>query len=375
MDEADWLAERFEQHRPRLRAVAYRMLGSAAEADDALQEAWLRLSRSDTSSVANMGGWLTTIVARTCLDLLRSRRSRREEPAGEHLPELAGDGDDPEHQALVADSVGLALLVVLDALTPAERLAFVLHDMFDVPFDQIAPVIERSPAATRQIASRARRRVRAVGPGSGSDPARQREVVTAFLAASRGGDFAALVALLDPGVALRTDREGVQLGAPEEIVGAHAVAGVFADYARGARPALVNGLAGAVWAPGGRPRVAFVFTVADGTITAINRVANPDRLRELNLVILDDLGRLISQAGAGPDASRAEQQVNMRPRGQRPLSWLRTCPAGSRAELGSSQPWFGDQPTGAPGNAPGAPCMPRLPARGSSRQARPDWRH
>jgi RNA polymerase sigma factor (sigma-70 family) len=287
MDEADWLAERFEEHRPRLRAVAYRMLGSAAEADDALQEAWLRLSRSDTSSVANMGGWLTTIVARTCLDLLRSRQSRREEPAGEHLPELAGNGDDPEHQALMADSVGLALLVVLDALTPAERLAFVLHDMFDVPFDQIAPVIERSPAATRQIASRARRRVRAAGP-TGSDPARQREVVTAFLAASRGGDFAALVGLLDPGVALRTDREGVQLGAPEEVLGAHAVARVFAEYARGARPALVNGLAGAVWAPGGRPRVAFVFTVADGTITAINRVANRDRLRELNLVILDD---------------------------------------------------------------------------------------
>ena len=294
MDEADWLAERFEAQRPRLRAVAYRMLGSGAEADDALQEAWLRLSRSDTSAVQNMGGWLTTIVARVCLDLLRSRRARREQPAGEHLPEPARDGSaadhaDPEQQALLADSVGLALLVVLDALTPAERLTFVLHDMFDVPFDQIAPIIDRSPAAARQLASRARRRVRAASPdpGPASDPARQREVVTAFLAASRGGDFAALVAMLDPHVALRSDLEAVRLGAPEEILGAAAVADVFANYARGARPALINGLAGAVWAPGGRPRVAFVFTVADGTITAVHRVAVPERLAELNLVILD----------------------------------------------------------------------------------------
>ncbi|HEY6313083.1 MAG TPA: sigma-70 family RNA polymerase sigma factor [Streptosporangiaceae bacterium] len=292
MDEADWLAERFEAQRPRLRAVAYRMLGSGAEADDALQDAWLRLSRSDTSAVQNMGGWLTTIVARVCLDLLRSRHARREQPAGEHLPEPVRDGSaadqaDPEQQALLADSVGLALLVVLDALTPVERLTFVLHDMFDVPFDQIAPIIDRSPAAARQLASRARRRVREAGPGPGRDPARQREVVTAFLAASRGGDFAALVAMLDPGVALRSDLEAVRLGAPEEILGAAAVADVFANYARGARPALINGLAGAVWAPGGRPRVAFVFTVADGTITAIHRVAVPERLAELNLVILD----------------------------------------------------------------------------------------
>jgi RNA polymerase sigma factor (sigma-70 family) len=286
VDEGDWLAERFEAHRPRLHAVAYRMLGSGAEADDAMQEAWLRLSRSDTSSVENMGGWLTTIVARVCLDLLRSRRSRREEPVGEHLPELASDVG-PEQQALMADSVGLALLVVLDTLTPAERLAFVLHDMFDVPFDQIAPVIDRSPAATRQLASRARRRVRAAGPGPGRDPVRQREVVTAFLAAAQGGDLAALVALLDPDVALRTDPEGVRLGAPAQVLGAHAVAAVFAGYAGGARPALVGGLAGAAWAPGGRTRVAYVFTVADGTITAINRIANPERLRELDPVILD----------------------------------------------------------------------------------------
>jgi RNA polymerase sigma factor (sigma-70 family) len=285
VDEGDWLAERFEAHRPRLHAVAHRMLGSAAEADDAMQEAWLRLSRSDPSGVENMGGWLTTIVARVCLDLLRSRRSRREEPAGEHLRELSGDTD-PEQQVLMADSVGIALLVVLDTLAPAERLAFVLHDMFDVPYNQIAPVIERSPAAARQLASRARRRVRAAGPNPGSDPARQREVVTAFLAAARGGDFAALLALLDPDVALRTDPEGVRLGAPREILGAHAVATVFAEYASGVQPALVGGLAGAVWAPGGRTRVAYVFTVADGTITAINRVADRERLRDLEPVIV-----------------------------------------------------------------------------------------
>ena len=291
MDDADWLAERFEAQRPRLRAVAYRMLGSGAEADDALQEAWLRLSRSDTSAVENMGGWLTTIVARVSLDLLRSRQSRREEPAGERLPQLAsgtGDADDdPEHQALLADSVGLALLVVLDTLTPVERLTFVLHDMFDVPFDQIALIVERSPATARQLASRARRRVRAAGPGRGSDPARQREVVTAFLAASRRGDFAALVALLDPDVALRTDTEGVRLGAPEEILGAQAVADVFIQYAGGVRPALINGLAGAVWAPGGLPRVAYLFVLSDGTITDVHRVANREQLAELNLVILD----------------------------------------------------------------------------------------
>jgi RNA polymerase sigma factor (sigma-70 family) len=290
MDEGDWLAERFEAHRPRLRAVAHRMLGSDAEADDAVQEAWLRLCRSDTSGVQNMGGWLTTIVARVCLDLLRTRRSRREDLAGEHLPEPPRNGEDPAdpaHQALLADSVGLALLAVLDVLTPAERLAFVLHDMFDVPFEQIAPVIERSPVAARQLASRARRRVRAAGPASGGDPVRQREVVTAFLAAARGGDFAALVALLDPDVALRTDRDGVRMGATEEILGAQDVATLFAQYAHGVRPAVINGLAGAVWAPGGRPRVVYLFTVAGGTITAIQRIANRDRLGELDLIILD----------------------------------------------------------------------------------------
>jgi RNA polymerase sigma factor (sigma-70 family) len=286
VDESNWLAERFEAHRPRLHAVAHRMLGSAAEADDAMQEAWLRLSRSGTEGVENLGGWLTTIVARVCLDLLRSRQSRHEEPIGEHLPEPASEAD-PEQQALMADSVGLALLVVLDTLTPTERLAFVLHDMFDVPFDQIASVIDRSPAAARQLASRARRRVRGAGPSPGTDPARQREVVNAFLAASRDGDLAALVALLDPDVALRTDPEGVALGAPPEITGAHAVASVFSEYAGGARLALVGGLAGAVWAPGGRTRVAYVFTVSAGAITAIDRVANRELLRELDPVILE----------------------------------------------------------------------------------------
>jgi RNA polymerase sigma factor (sigma-70 family) len=262
------------------------MLGSAAEADDAMQEAWLRLSRSGADGAENMGGWLTTIVARVCLDLLRARQSRRAEPIAEQLPEPAADAD-PEGQTLIADSVGLALLVVLDTLTPAERLAFVLHDMFDVPFDQIAPVIERSPAAARQLASRARRRVRAAGPNPGRDPARQREIVTAFLAASRRGDFAELVALLDPDVDLRTDADGVRLGAPAEILGARAVAGVFAEYSGGVRPALLAGLAGAVWAPGGRIRVAYVFTLTGSTITAIDRIADRERLQQLEPVLLD----------------------------------------------------------------------------------------
>src|ERR1700689_203241 len=208
MDENEWLRERFEENRTRLRAVAYRMLGSLSEAEDAVQESWIPLSRADTSDVRNLDAWLTTVVARVCLNVLRTRRGRREVFVEEVQMADREHGSGPEDEAAMADSVGLALLVVLDTLSPAERLAFVLHDMFDVPFDQIAPVIERSPAAARQLASRARRRVRAAGPNPGSDPARQREVVTAFLAASRGGDFAALVALLDPDVALRTDPDG-----------------------------------------------------------------------------------------------------------------------------------------------------------------------
>jgi RNA polymerase sigma factor (sigma-70 family) len=291
MDERDWLAERFEAHRPHLRAVAYRMLGSASEADDAVQEAWLRLARADVSGVENLGGWLTTLVARACLDLLRSRRSRREEPLGAEVPEpVTGHQDraDPEHQALLADGVGLALLVVLDALTPAERVAFVLHDMFAVPFDEIAPIVGRSPAATRQLASRARRRVQGTAPAPEADRGRQRAVVDAFLAASRGGDFDALLALLDPDVVLRADHAAVQAGAAGEVRGAAAVAEQFSGRARFARPALVDGAVGAVWAPGGRPRVVFAFTIARGRVVGIDLVADPDRLSRLDLAILDD---------------------------------------------------------------------------------------
>ena len=290
MDEHVWLAERFEENRTHLRAVAYRMLGSLSEADDAVQESWLRLSRSDTSGVENLGGFLTTVVARVCLDMLRSRRSRREEPLDLHLPEpvvSGADGTDPEHQALLADSVGPALLVVLDTLAPAERLAFVLHDMFAVPFDQIAPIMGRSPAAARQLASRARRRVHgATVPDA--DLTRQRTVVDAFLAASRDGDFDALLALLDPDVVLRADHAAVQVGASKEVHGAAAVAATFAGRARAALPALVNGVAGAVWAPGGRPRIVFDFTMSDGKIVAIELLADPERLRRLDLAVRDD---------------------------------------------------------------------------------------
>jgi RNA polymerase sigma factor (sigma-70 family) len=290
MDERGWLAERFEANRAHLRTVAYRMLGSRSEADDAVQEAWLRLSRSDPSGVQNLGGWLTTVVARVCLDTLRSRRSRREEPWGPHLTEpieSAEDGVDPEHQAVLADSVGPALLVVLDTLAPAERLAFVLHDMFDVPFDEIAPMVGRSPAAARQLASRARRRVQG-STVPDADLARQRAVVEGFLAASRHGDFDALVAALDPEVVLRADREAVRMGASGEVRGAPAVAETFSGRARVARPALVDGAWGAVWASGGRPRVVFGFTISRGKIVEIELVADPERLRQLDLAVLDD---------------------------------------------------------------------------------------
>jgi RNA polymerase sigma factor (sigma-70 family) len=293
VDEREWLAERFEANRTHLRALAYRMLGSVSEADDAVQESWLRLSRTQAADVENLRAWLTTVVARVCLDMLRSRNSRREEPLGPHVPEpivSRDDGADPEHEALLADSVGLALLVVLETLGPAERLAFVLHDMFAVPFDEIAPIVGRSPAAARQLASRARRRVRGAAPAPDADLARQREVVDAFLAAARGGDFDALVALLDPDVVLRIDRGAVRAGAPREVRGAPAVAGqvhTFARLARFARPALVNGAAGFVVAPRGRPVAVAGFTVAGGTIVAIDLLADPARLRELDLGDLD----------------------------------------------------------------------------------------
>ena len=289
MDEQDWLAERFEENRNHLRAVAYRMLGSLSEADDAVQESWLHLSRAGASGVENLGGWLTTVVARACLDMLRSRKSRREESLGTQLPDpIASGGIDPEHEALLADSVGLALLVVLETLTPAERLAFVLHDMFAVPFDEIAPIVGRSPAAARQLASRARRRVQGATPVSDTDPIHQRQVVDAFLAASRGGDFDALVAMLDPDVVLRANRAAVEAGAAEEVRGAAAVAKTFAGRARVAQPALVNGAVGAVWAQGGRPRVVFAFTITRGKIVRIDLVADPERLHQIDLTILDN---------------------------------------------------------------------------------------
>ena len=291
MNDHDWLAERFEAHRPHLRAVAYRMLGSASEADDAVQEAWLRLDRADTSEVENLGGWLTTVVARLCLDMLRARTSRREEPVGAHLPDPIAspqDGIDPEQEALLAEGIGLALLVVLDTLTPAERVAFVLHDMFAMPFDQVAAVVGRSPAAAKMLASRARRRVQGTAAVPDPDLTRQRAVVDAFLAASRGGDFDALLAVLDPAVVVRADRAAVLAGADREVRGAPAVAETFSGRARLARPALVDGAAGAVWAPGGRPRVVFAFTIAGGRIVEIDLLADPERLRQLDLAVLDD---------------------------------------------------------------------------------------
>ncbi|HVC33620.1 MAG TPA: sigma-70 family RNA polymerase sigma factor [Chloroflexota bacterium] len=291
MDEHKWLAERFEANRAHLRAVAYRMLGSLSEADDAVQESWLRLSRSNTSGVENLGGWLTTVVARVCLDMLRSRESRREEPLGVHVPEpivSREDGTDPEHEALLADSVGLALRVVLETLAPAERLAFVLHDMFAVPFDEIAPIVGRSSIAARQLASRARRRVQATATVPDADLARQRKVVDAFLAASRDGDFDALLALLDPDVVLRADRAAVHAGASREVRGAAAVADTFSGRARVAQPALVNGAVGAVWVAGGRPRVVFGFTITRGKIVEIGLVADPARLRQIDLAVLND---------------------------------------------------------------------------------------
>src|ERR671912_719439 len=300
MDEHDdWLAEHFEANRTHLRAVAYRLLGSLSEADDAVQEAWLRLSRSGTSGVQNLGGWLTTVVARVCLDMLRSRKSRREvsldELSGVRVPDpivTREDRTDPEHETLLADSVGLALLVVLETLTPAERLAFVLHDMFAVPFEEIAPLVGRSSTTARQLASRARRRVRGAANAPDADLARQREVVEAFLAAARGGDFDALVAVLDSDVVLRADRGGVGAGALREVRGAQAVAEqalTFSQFAPFARPALVNGTAGVVVFERGRPFSVMGFTVGGGKIVEIDILADPARLGQLDLMaLLDD---------------------------------------------------------------------------------------
>jgi RNA polymerase sigma-70 factor (ECF subfamily) len=308
MDENQWLAERFEENRPHLRAVAHRMLGSLAEADDAVQDAWLRFSRSDTSEVANLGGWLTTIVARVCLNMLQSRRSRREEPLDEQVPAASG-GIDPEREAVLADSVGSALLVVLDTLAPAERLAFVLHDMFAIPFDDIAPIIERSPAAARQLASRARRRVQGVAAPP-ADLTRRREVVEAFLAASRKGDFEGLLAVLDPDIVLRADavtvaaaEAGRATGAPalvREIRGVTAVVDTFAGRAQHAQPALIDGAAGLVWAPDGKVRAVFDFTITDGKIVAIELLSDPELVRGLDVTILGRTRRVPPPDSAGP---------------------------------------------------------------------------
>ncbi|WP_432142789.1 RNA polymerase sigma factor SigJ [Streptomyces sp. bgisy084] len=294
MNDHEWLAERFEEERSRLRAVAYRMLGSLSEADDAVQEAWLRLSRTGGDDVQNLGGWLTTVVGRVCLDQLRMRKARREDSLDVHVPEPVvsrPDTVDPEQEALLADSVGLALLVVLETLSPAERLAFVLHDMFAVPFDEVAPLVDRTPAAARQLASRARRRVQGATPAPDTDLARQREVVDAFLAASRGGDFEGLLAVLDPEVVLRADAGGAPDGLSKLVRGARAVveqALTFSRFAPFARPALVNGAPGLVTAQGGQPLAVMGFTFAHGKIVEINILADLARLSRLDLSILDD---------------------------------------------------------------------------------------
>jgi RNA polymerase sigma factor (sigma-70 family) len=295
MTQSDWLAEDFEQNRTRLRAVAYRMLGSFAEADDAVQETWLRLSRSDASAVDNLGAWLTTIVARVCLNVLRSRNTRREEPMGVHVPDPVisrADGTNPEDEALLADSVGLALQVVLETLTPAERLAFVLHDMFDLPFDEIAPVVGRSPATARQLASRARRRVRGADvQAPDPDLGRQREVVDAFYAAARHGDLAALVAVLDPDVVLRSDGGTARPDLSVVLRGPAAVAGhgLRVHQPRALlRPVLVNGALGTVVTVDGRPVAVLGFTISRGKIVEIDAIADPERLARLDLAVLGD---------------------------------------------------------------------------------------
>src|SRR5829696_5455124 len=287
------LAKLFEENRAHLRAVAYRMLGSLSEADDAVQESWLRLSRSGPTGIDNLTGWLTTVVARICLDMLRSRRTRQDRPVGVRLSEpltVRQDSTDPEDEALLADSVGLAMLVVLDTLEPAERLAFVLHDVFTMPFDEIAAIVDRSSAAARQLASRARRRVQGATSIPDGDRVRQREVVDAFLAASRDGDFDALVAILDPDVVIRADRAAVGRGGSREVHGARAVARgalAFSARARFAQPALVNGAVGVVVAPLGRLFVVLDLKERDGKITDIDVIADPERLRQLDLGVLD----------------------------------------------------------------------------------------
>ena len=288
MSDRDWLAAQFEEQRPHLRRVAYRMLGSLDESEDAIQEAWLRLSRSDETSIDNLGGWLTTVVARVCLDMLRARRARREDSADGWLPEpivSVDDKIDPEQEALLADSVGLGLLVVLETLSPAERLSFVLHDMFSVPFDEIASILDRSPDAVRQLASRGRRRVRGARLEPDADLAEQRRVANAFMRAARDGDFEGLLAVLDPDVVVRGDRS-IPKGAPLEVRGAREVAQralFFRELAPFARPVLVNGAAGYLVAPQGRLFAVAALTVVGRKITEIDFVTDPDKLRKLTL--------------------------------------------------------------------------------------------
>jgi len=291
MDERDWLSERFQQHRSHLRAVAHRMLGSVADADDALQEAWLRIQNQDAEGIENLRAWLTTVVGRVCLNMLRSRRARREEPSGVHVPDPVVtfvDAANPEQEAMLAESVGLALLVVLDALTPAERLAFVLHDVFGVSFADVATTLERSEAAAMQLASRARRRVRR-SPEPDWNPARQRSVVDAFFAAARDGDFEALVHVLHPDVVLRIDGGRLRRDASVVLEGAKAVAAHTTTYSKlhpHIVPALVNGTAGAVIAPQGEPYAVMAFTVSNGKIARIDALLDPERLRQLQLPAL-----------------------------------------------------------------------------------------
>jgi len=288
VERRDWLAEQFERQRPHLRGVAYRMLGSVSEAEDAVQETWVRLDRNDPGGTADLRGWLTVVIGRVCLDMLRTRRSRREERSGTWLPEPVVGEPGPEEEAVLADSISLALLVVLETLNPAERLAFVLHDVFAVPFDEIAEIVERTPTATRQLASRARRRVRASAPDPDTDRAAQRRVVDAFLAAARSGDFEALVALLDPDVVFRTDGGGVRQLTRAPILGADAVAREILAGGRAfaplGRPAIVNGLAGIVVQVAGRRPIAVAgFTVVGGRIAAIDLVADPEKLRHVDI--------------------------------------------------------------------------------------------
>ena len=292
MDQQEWLAQRFEEHRPHLRAVAYRMLGSVSEADDAVQDAWIRLSRSDTSEVQNLGAWLTTVVARVALNMLRSRKARREQPLDVHVPDPivdSTDGTNPEHEALLADSVGLALLVVLETLTPPERLAFVLHDMFAVPFDEIATILERSPDAARQLASRGRRRVRGSAPVPDADLSAQWQVVEAFLAAARNGDFAGLVAVLDPDVVLRAD--GGLEGISSYVEGAETVASQAMMWSRvdlTIHRALINGAAGVVSMRDGQPFSVVAVTVRGGRIVEMDILSDPERVRQLDLAVIGE---------------------------------------------------------------------------------------